>query len=274
MREAWNKGKSRYPKEEEWLKKNKGPYSSYDELWSMMKAEFGEGISKWHCINLYRKTFGNARISTKEFHRWKPEEDRWLIENYPTYEGTAKDVKEELYERFGDPNRPTEKSIITRCKNLGLKKLDYGRFIGIHTRNSQSSPIGTEYFNKANGYTYVKINDCEGTKSDKSFRKNWKLKQRVVWEKANGREIPKNHIVLFLDGDKTNFDPKNLEIITSKEKLHLTALGWLGQGEATRAGIEAIRAQNAVKDALGEKKQTLDRSRLIKWSKERKNLNG
>lgn len=40
--------------------------------------------------------------------------------------------------------------------------------------------------------------------------KQWKLKQNYVWEQTHGIELPTDMVVVFLDGDRTNYDPKNL----------------------------------------------------------------
>ena len=45
----------------------------------------------------------------------------------------------------------------------------------------------------------------------------WQLFQRYVWEKENGRKLLKNECVIFLDGNKENFDPDNLMAIKRSE---------------------------------------------------------
>lgn len=46
----------------------------------------------------------------------------------------------------------------------------------------------------------------------KNTRKNWKMYHHFLWEKHNG-EIPKNHIVIFLNGDKRDFRLENLKLV-------------------------------------------------------------
>lgn len=46
----------------------------------------------------------------------------------------------------------------------------------------------------------------------------WELHHRVVWERNNGK-IPKDHIVVFKDGDSLNTDIKNLELISKAENM-------------------------------------------------------
>lgn len=61
------------------------------------------------------------------------------------------------------------------------------------------------------GYTYIKI--AEPSK--------WQLYQRYVWEKANKVKLSRNQIVIFLDGNKRNFEIDNLAVVTRKELMLL-----------------------------------------------------
>lgn len=63
-------------------------------------------------------------------------------------------------------------------------------------------PVGDERVTR-DGYVEVKVKDPN----------TWQLKQRFIWEQAHG-EIPKGHVLLFLDGDKTNFNLSNLQLVT------------------------------------------------------------
>ena len=66
--------------------------------------------------------------------------------------------------------------------------------------------VGSERIN-VDGYTEVKV--AEPNK--------WKLKQRFIYEEATGEKLSKNDIVIFLDGDKQNFDINNLVKMTRVE---------------------------------------------------------
>jgi hypothetical protein len=87
------------------------------------------------------------------------------------------------------------------------------------------TPIGTERLDKS-GYVKVKI----------AGSYTWKSKNQVIWEAANG-PIPKNHVVIFADRDKSNFDLNNL-ILVSKAELTTMARNKLlsSDPELTRAG--------------------------------------
>lgn len=57
------------------------------------------------------------------------------------------------------------------------------------------------------GYVMIKI--AEPNK--------WQLLQRYIWEKENGRKLQKSECVVFLDGNKGNFEPDNLMAIKRSE---------------------------------------------------------
>lgn len=66
-------------------------------------------------------------------------------------------------------------------------------------------PVGSERVDK-DGYTLIKVAEP----------RTWKHKHRVIWEQHHG-PIPKDHVVIFLDGDKQNLDINNLALITRNE---------------------------------------------------------
>jgi hypothetical protein len=70
-------------------------------------------------------------------------------------------------------------------------------------------PVGTERVDR-DGYVRIKV----------AQPNKWELKHVVVWESYYGK-VPEGHLVIFLDGDKHNFDIDNLQIITLAENLFL-----------------------------------------------------
>jgi hypothetical protein len=75
--------------------------------------------------------------------------------------------------------------------------------------NINTRPVGSERIDK-DGYIEIKV----------AMPDKWKLKHIEVWESQHGN-VPKNHCVIFLDGDKRNFDINNLALITRAENLYL-----------------------------------------------------
>lgn len=73
-------------------------------------------------------------------------------------------------------------------------------------------PIGTEK-ERSDGYVWVKVRDGHGNK-------NWILKHVKVWEEVHG-SVPKENVVIFLDGDTHNFDINNLQMISKATNARL-----------------------------------------------------
>lgn len=78
---------------------------------------------------------------------------------------------------------------------------------------SSASPIGTELISK-------------DTLLIKVGRGQWISKHRYLWEKEYGK-LSKDDVVIFLDGDKRNFDLKNLVKIPKRQLAILNKKGML-----------------------------------------------
>lgn len=92
------------------------------------------------------------------------------------------------------------------------------------------------------GYTFVKVVDRP---SRQDCNDNWVSKQRLIWEKEHG-PIPPGCMVIFLDGDRTNFSPDNLAIETQAE--HAVIARW-GIPYCDAESHEVARAIAAMKTA-------------------------
>lgn len=105
-------------------------------------------------------------------------------------------------------------------------------------------PVGSERIS-IDGYIEVKV--AEPNK--------WRLKQRVVYEEAKGK-IPEGCTIIFLDGNKRNFDIDNLRCITRSELLYLNCNGLNNSNEITETGIlmaRLDRTKNKKKQELKDK---------------------
>jgi hypothetical protein len=86
-------------------------------------------------------------------------------------------------------------------------------------------PVGTEIIDEY-GYVKVKIRNP----------KTWKFKHRIIWEKAHGK-IPRNHIVIFADGNKLNIRPDNLLLVSRAENAVMNRHGLRSDSaDLTKAG--------------------------------------
>ena len=105
-------------------------------------------------------------------------------------------------------------------------------------------PVGSERISK-DGYIEVKVEEPN----------KWRLKQRVVYEEVKGK-IPEGCTIIFLDGNKRNFDIDNLRCITRSELLYLNCNGLNNSNEITETGILMARldsAKNKKKQELKDK---------------------
>lgn len=103
-------------------------------------------------------------------------------------------------------------------------------------------PVGSERVTK-DGYIEVKIADP----------KTWRSKHIVIWERVHG-PIPKNHCLLFLDGNKQNINLSNLQLISRKQLARLNKNKLIfNDAEMTKAGLIIADIYNKI----GERKKKI-----------------
>lgn len=95
-------------------------------------------------------------------------------------------------------------------------------------------PVGTERVDSKDGYIYVKIQDGQ-------LNKNWKQKHVLIWEKYNG-PVPEGHALIFGDGNKLNFDPENLILVTRAQ------LAVLNKHKLIQNNVELTKTAIAIAD--------------------------
>lgn len=113
--------------------------------------------------------------------------------------------------------------------NKGRKKYWIGgeetQFKSGH-RPHNYKPVGTE---RVNGDDYVDIKIVDPNK--------WKGKHIITWEQRNG-PVPKGSVVIFGDGNRRNFDPDNLIMVSRKKLSTLNKHGLIqNNADLTRTGI-------------------------------------
>jgi hypothetical protein len=203
--------------------------------------------------------------------KYTEEEHAFMREFVPGH--SYKEIKEAFEARFG---RKTPKSFPKSY--IGNNKLSTGRTgrfekgcvpvnkgkkmpTHIHEKTKHTmfkpgrvpqntDPIGTE--KNVDGYVWVKVNDIHNAK--KSV--NWVQKHRLVYEASYG-PIPKNHAVIFLDGDTRNFDPSNLRAVSRGTLARLNQNGLIYKNaELTKVGINIAKLISKMTEAKkGEEKQ-------------------
>ena len=161
----------------------------------------------------------------------------------------SKEFEKEMYKKA--PNKTIEKllDIATNKYNYHITKdmlMQYLskreiRYKGYNPKKASAMgniiPIGTEYI-KPDGMVLVKV------KPNK-----WKYKQRYIYEQYHKVELPKDIMVIFLDGDRTNFDINNLMAVSTPEYNCIKNKDLLSKnGMATKTAILGARLYYKIKE--------------------------
>lgn len=256
----------KYTKEHiDFVKENaEGRYN--DELAEMFNKRFNTTVMTASKMNSFKSNRGirsnvprsrprpNARLLT-------PEQDKFLRENVKGV--SNKELAEMLNKKFG--LSLTEQQINTYKCNWGLSSGLTGWFekgeapwnkgmkgIQIGGKETQFKkghrplnyrPVGSERICSKDGYVIIKTQD-EG-----KYQERWRLKHIVVWEEAHGK-IPDDHVIIFLDGDKTNVNLENLACISRAEHVRMNQSNLFSTDpELTKAGIQLARLNMRIVDA-------------------------
>ena len=180
-------------------------------------------------------------------HIWSEEEKQHLAEITP---GRGyKEIQSMMSCKFGfGYTRHQIKGAITRNKlNTGRTgRFEKGRATwnkgtkGLTKANVTSfkkgqkphnyKPLGSERITK-DGYCEIKVSDTG---------RRWKSKHLVVYEKHHGK-VPRGSVVIFLDGDKRNFDIDNLHLVTRNQLAMLNKNSLIQKdAELTKTAINVV----------------------------------
>ncbi|MFZ3132855.1 MAG: HNH endonuclease signature motif containing protein [Desulfosporosinus sp.] len=109
-------------------------------------------------------------------------------------------------------------------------------------------PIGSERITE-DGYIQVKIQEGK-------FQKNWKGKHILIWEKHHGQPVPTNHNILFGDGNRRNFDPNNLLLVSNAQLARLNQYHLIQNDvNLTRVGIVIADISNKIGELRRKEKK-------------------
>lgn len=221
--------------ERAWLVENYR-YGTLEDTLDAFEAEFGRRPTSGSLVTK-ASDMGLRKDSTLGHISWTPERIAWFRAYVPGHsEGEISAEHERLF------GKPLTRSQVKNAKQrLGVKsgtnggRFEKGRAGGFksdeHRRKFMEAgeatrfkkgqiphnghqPIGTERIDR-DGYTWVKT--AMRKKDPRTAHDNWSMKHRLVWEQANGKAVPDGCIVVFADGDRTNFDPENLVLETRSE---------------------------------------------------------
>lgn len=152
-------------------------------------------------------------------HEWTEEKIEFLRKSMETM--STRECSKAFSEKFAEPLGQTHlRRVLTK----------FG--IPICRKSNDFLPVGTERYNKYYDCMMVKVGDCHVRNEisvqerDRKRNANWKMKQNLVWERTTGKSLPWRWCVVFLDGNRMNYDPSNLyavplQVIGTIEKMRM-----------------------------------------------------
>lgn len=177
-------------------------------------------------------------------HRWKPEEVEYLREiskgRYKT------EIVKMVNEKFG-----LNLSFTQVKSKMDILKIRTGVNTKYQKGHTPWNPKGTKRPGFSNKGSFKKGHVCKNKKPVGTERINrdgyieikaanpstWKLKHRLIWEEHYG-PIPKNHVIIFADGNKLNLDINNLIMVTNAELMRINQNGlYARDAEITKTGV-------------------------------------
>ena len=180
-------------------------------------------------------------------HIWSDEEKQYLAEITP---GRGyKEIQSMMSCKFGfDYAHHQIKGAITRNKlntgrtgrfekghatwNKGTKGLTKANVTSFKKgqKSHNYKPVGSERITK-DGYCEIKVSDTG---------RRWRPKHVLIYEKHHGK-VPKGSAVIFLDGDKRNFDIDNLYLVTRSQLAMLNKNSLIQKdAELTKTAINVV----------------------------------
>ncbi len=120
----------------------------------------------------------------------------------------------------GKPHR-FQKGLVPANKGMRRPGWHAGRMRETQFRKGQRSGKAAAHYKSLgatrliDGYLYVKVAEVMNV----PYTVNWKPVHVLNWERANGRPLPAGHVLRFLDRDRMNVAPGNLELLTKSENM-------------------------------------------------------
>ncbi len=196
------------PEADAWLREHYGQGAPVVSLLPEFEQLFGwkptQQALVQHCWRLgCRKEVNYGREAPKHAVRsikWKaePEMHAWMLANDDGTRSVGQ-VSRGFAEAFGFP--------LSRLQ-ITYWRINNDRQVRRSPRASKYA-VGDELVRSWHGGNYVMVKVAENPVRP-GTRDNWRLKHLLVWEQANGCEVPPDMCIVFADHDKRNFAPDNL----------------------------------------------------------------
>lgn len=174
------------------------------------------------------------KLGLSKRRRYTEQEAQWLKSNISRY--SWGELPNAFNAYFG--TCVSKSSVEHFCIRNGInhgRKHEQGFEKGKRNSFSKTSPIGTERIDKR-GRVLVKVSDDVCTAGNNY--KNWKQKNRVVWENHYGA-LSNDDLIIHLDNDKTNCSIDNLYKTNREVNMVMSSFGWFfSDKEMTLAAIK------------------------------------
>lgn len=231
------------------------------EITELFNKQFGLDKTVTQISSMKRNhgiTSGNPK--PKGIKLFTEEQEKFIKDNVKgTYD---KDMANMVNEKFGTSYTVSQiKSLKARRKwksgtptkftkgrkpwNKGLKGLNLGGEAGWFKKGQvpdNYKPVGSERVDSKDGYIVVKVQD------DGEWHERWRHKHVVVWEKHNGK-VPDNHVIVMLDGDRTNCDIENLMMISRRTLSYLNRdIGLTNDAEENKTRIKLAELESLISE--------------------------
>ena len=166
-----------------------------DELIPLLYIEFGVEYKK----EQLRKILNYNKIPYKrvEMRKYNPKQKEYLLKISQDY--TPRQLMEITNKKFGSNYTFKEFHVYLRTNKIPFKYEDAKKS---HTKGKEY-PLGSLGMNK--GMVTIKVG-----------KHKWIPKQRYIYEQYYGVKLKPNQFVIFLDGDRTNYNIDNLRVVDNK----------------------------------------------------------
>ena len=222
-----------YTEEENTFLKSLKGTDTYKNIALAFNKKFNCNVSKEATRRKMARGFYISHVS-----KYTQEQDDFIRENAKVY--SLEKVKADFEKLYGF--EITKQAIVDRCRRVYFsapskanKKLDFRQYWC-------EFEIGAEI--EKDGYILIKIDNQVRNK-----RSNWKYKHHYIWEQHFGK-MPKNHRIIFLDGDKHNFDIDNLSCVPLKYVCLFASNHWnFNNSELSKTAIKWCKLFYNLKEA-------------------------
>lgn len=208
--------------DDKWILENIHKYSIITDLCNAYNESHGTTFSR-STINQHL----SRKLNITSLATWTDEQRQWLKDNHDKF-GSYQLAADMFNERFH--TKRSHRSLHAELRRQGLL-IDIEK-VQSNWNYPRRVPIGT-IVDDGDGYLKIKV----GTEYNSS---GWVRYHRYLYEQAHGRNsIPKGYKIMFLDGDKRNYDVNNMVAVPASyfalmNKLKLKSM----YPEVTLAGIK------------------------------------